>query len=228
MKIDAGTFFIMVGTIAAAGVGGYFLSQKGLIGAPPPSPTPAPTPAPTTSPPASAASSPVAAASSTPPPVSIPDRPACDDNQGTPGECPPIGWSAEEGGCGNFTNKRCNECKQAFMPRVAAAAVDCINKLNARERCDKFRVNLCGHLALMNACLVPEMIKGDDPKQQGSVANLCEGIAKDCASAPQPPPPIDCRQTLAGMNDAGRTRMSQCMKAHCSDLGLLGCEATPP
>jgi hypothetical protein len=226
MKIDAGTFFILVGTIAAAGAGGYFLSQKGIIGGKAPEPPPTPTPTPTTSAPAPSASP--AASTPPPPPVAIPDRPACDDNQGTPGECPPIGWSAEEGGCGNFTNKRCNEFKQAFKPRVAAAAVECINKLNARERCDKFRVNLCGHMALMNACIVPEMIKGDDPKQPNSVSHLCEGIAKDCASAPQPPQTIDCRQTLAGMNETGRTRMSQCMRAHCSDLGLLGCEGTPP
>lgn len=35
----------------------------------------------------------------------------------------------------------------------------------------------------------------------------------------------DCRATLAGMSAQGRDGMVACMKTHCADKGLVGCEA---
>jgi hypothetical protein len=34
----------------------------------------------------------------------------------------------------------------------------------------------------------------------------------------------ECRQLLSGMTDVGRERTRTCMKTHCFDRGLVGCE----
>jgi hypothetical protein len=215
MKVDPGTFFILVGTLAAGGVAGYAASSKRMIPAldnafgrlpdPPPQkvePDPLPTLVDAGVPPPSAA---VDAA---------PPEPPCDDSVGTVGACPPPGYPAKEGGCGSFAHTRCKEIVETTKPRVAEAAVACLNKLTPKERCDPSRVNLCAHLALMNAC--PEK----EPPTE------CETIGAQCSSSPIPPSAADCRQTLSGMNALGRERTMTCMKAHCFDKGLIGCEAT--
>jgi len=91
MHIDAGSFFILVGTLAAGGAGGYVVAQKHVfdgLQAAPPQPTPAPTPAP----------APVPLPSASIAPAPKPAAPVCDDAVGLPGTCPPPGYSAEEGG----------------------------------------------------------------------------------------------------------------------------------
>ena len=214
MKVDPGTFFILVGTLAAGGVAGYAASSKRMIPAldnafgrlpDPPPPSVEPEPRPTIV--DAAAPAPSAAVDAAPP------EPACDDSVGTVGECPPPGFPTKEGGCGSFAHTRCKEIVQTTKPRVAEAAVTCLNKLTPKERCDPNRVNLCGHLALMNAC----------PEKEPLAA--CESIETQCKTSPIPPSPVDCRQTLSGMNEVGRERVVSCMRAHCFDRGLLGCEA---
>ncbi len=173
-----------------------------------------------------------------------PPAPACDDSVGTPEECPSVGPS-DEGLCANVIAKRCADYKAAFKPRVAQQAVACLRQLQASERCDPARVNLCGHVALMSACPDHELpAKGnyvkatgtipasftlvDDPKAVPSpVMATCDSISKICAGqgALQ-----DCQQTVTGMNENGRVSMLTCMTAHCRDRGLIGCEAmqSPP
>jgi hypothetical protein len=172
------------------------------------------------------------------------NAPACDDSQGIPEQCPSVGPS-DEGMCPNVIYKRCQEFKNAFKPRVATQAVACLRALKPAERCDPARINLCGHLALMSACPEPtppakaqlEHKPGEAPPTvtvaadanlpPTPVATACENIVKTCSSQPLGPKLADCRQTLTGFNDAGRTAMVECVNAHCSDRGLFGCEAVP-
>lgn len=219
MQIDVKTFFVLVTTLAAGGAGGWFASEKHLL--PPLEPKKEPPPPP----PPSAA--PVDAGP--PAPTAPPPLPPCDDATGDAGACPAPGFPTIEGGCGSYATVRCGEFKQAMKPRVAEAAVACLAKLTPQERCDPKRVDLCGHEALEGACMEPDMASyvGWDagPPPPDSVTAICAGILSSCASAPIPLSPADCQRTLAGMTRVGRERMQACLKKHCVDKGLLGCEA---
>jgi hypothetical protein len=227
MQIDAKSFFMIVATFAAGGAAGYMASEKHVFAPPPPQPTKDPTPAPS-----------VAAVDAAPPPVATvvdaapaapPPLPACDDSVGKPGDCPPIGLPTEEGGCGAYANKRCNEYKQAMKPRVADSAVTCIAKLTPQERCDPKRIDLCGHVALQNACVEPDMVSyvGWDagPPPANGVTATCTAMIAACTNATVPPSLVDCQRTLAGLNPKGREQMQACVKKHCNDKGFLYCEA---
>lgn len=170
--------------------------------------------------------------------------PACDDLQGVPEECPSVGPS-DEGVCPNVIQKRCSEFKAAMKPRVAAQAVACLRALKANERCDVARINLCGHQALMSACSEPAKAKKGElhaatataparvvmtPESTADTSPLssaCSAILKACGERPLSPSLADCKQTLAGMTESGRSGMVECVSQHCSDRGLLGCEAAP-
>lgn len=169
---------------------------------------------------------------------------ACDDSQGSPGECPSVGPS-DEGVCANVINKRCSEFKAAMKPRVAAQAVACLNALKANDRCDPARINQCGHAALMTACPEPArprkgqltaasatqpvsvVLTSDAAPDPSPVAAACASIQRACGERALAPTPSDCRQTLAGMNDSGRANMVECVSARCVDGGLYACEAVP-
>lgn len=234
MAIDRSNFLLVAGALAAGGVGGWAYHDR----APRMSAAPA-------SAPREAKVIPPAR----PVPVTVLDAriasaPVCDDSQGTPEECPTVGPS-DEGVCANVILKRCQEFKAAFEPKVAAQAVACLRALKPGERCDPARINQCGHLALMAACPEPppptkaqmQSTSGSEPPTvtialdeaapPSPVAKACESIQKSCGSAPLAPTVADCRQTLAGLNDVGRASMVDCVAAHCTDRGLLGCEAVP-
>ena len=227
MTIDRGSFLILVSTLAIGGAAGYVTAEKRLFpaldkwrGRPsettpePPRPIPIPTPIADAAPSAAAAPAPSAA-------------PTCDDSAGMVPECPQPGYPTIEGGCGSFANLRCAELKQAMKPKVAQTAVTCLNKLTPQERCDSARVTLCAHLAFMNAC--PE--RGDaDANASASggahaVTSACEAIIGGCGASPIAPSMAECEQLLSGMNETGRDRTRACMKHHCFDRGLIGCEA---
>jgi hypothetical protein len=219
MKIDPGTFFILVGTLAAGSVAGYAASSKRLVPAldnafgrvpdpPPAKPEPLPSVAPVDAAAPATTASTVADAG--------PVEPPCDDSVGTPADCPAPGYPTVEGGCGSFASTRCKELKESLKPRVAETAVECLNKLKPQERCDANRVNLCAHLALMNSC--PEKKRPAE----------CETIIAACGASPIAPSMSECRQTMAGLNAEGRSRLVGCMRTHCFDKGLLGCVAVKP
>jgi hypothetical protein len=217
MNIDAGSFFILVGTLAAGGGAGYFASQKHVF-----EPRPVAAPTPRELPPPATVSAPIAS-------VAVPAKPApppCDDAVGSPGTCPPPGYSADESGCGALPTKRCNDFKLAMKPRVAERAVACLNALKPGERCDPARLNLCGHVALMSACQEAEDADKDaaDAITSGLTA-VCQTVLQECIATPFGPTLRDCRATLSGMSEAGRSKMALCMKTHCTDKGLLNCEA---
>ena len=215
MNIDKGSFFILVVTLGAGGAGGYFASERHLFVPPPVPAVPPPPPPP-----------PKESASVAPPPPAPKPAPTCDDMVGTPAACPPPIWPSEEGtgGCGTLPTKRCEDYKAAMKPRVAERAVACINGLNAAQKCDPNRLNLCGHTALMSACSIDESpLEADAAPDE--VVTHCNAIIHACEGVSLGPTMRDCRATLPGMNVLGRDKMTACMKTHCTDKGLLFCEA---
>jgi hypothetical protein len=247
VNIERGTFLLLVSTLAIGATGGYVAAERHWFPeldrwrGRTPEPTPEP-PHPT----AVADAAPLVAAAPTPVTAPVPAAPVCDDSVATVGECPPPGYPTVEGGCGSFANVRCGELKQAMKPKVAAAAVACLNKLTPQERCDPARVYLCGHLAFMNACPEREGANagagGNANANAGanampaatttttaadgakSVASICQAIVEGCGTSPVAPSMAECRQLLSGMTDYGRERTRTCMKTHCFDRGLVGCE----
>ena len=220
MNVDRGSFLMLVTTLAAGGGLGYLASEKNVVphlddtrNKPPPPPV-------VPDPPKVVVAD--AAPPAPPPPPAAPPVPVCDDTTGTPGDCPPPGFPAAEGGCGSFAATRCAEFKQAMKPRVAEAAVSCLAKLTPQERCDEKRVNLCGHLALMNGC--PDVAVPD--AGDNVVTTTCKSIIEKCGASPVAPSLAECRQVVNAMNDVGRERMVQCMKKHCFDRSILFCEAS--
>jgi hypothetical protein len=213
MHVDKGAFFLAVSTLAAGGLGGYFASKSGVFerlqspGAAERQPASLETPE-TASASAGAASVEHGA-------------PVCDDMVGTPATCPPIGYSADEGGCEAVPTKRCEVFKRTMKPRIAERAVECLNALSPAQRCDPNRLSTCGHVALMSACPAEDA----GPTASDDLASRCASIVQSCAGTPFGPTVRDCRATLAGMNALGREQMTSCMTDHCADKGLLGCES---
>jgi hypothetical protein len=193
---------MFVTALAIGAAGGYVGSEADLVPhLKKPAPPPAPPPIASTPPPP-----PVVSAA----PVVVDAGPSCDDSVGEPEACPPIGLPTIEGGCGSFASDRCKDFKQQMKPRVAAAAIACLNKLPYGAQCDPKRVDLCAHQALMNAC--------EDKTP------ACDSIAKTCATASVP----ECRLAMSGLKEIGRETLVECTKKHCADKGIVGCEAQPP
>jgi hypothetical protein len=220
MVIDRTSFMVAVGSLVVGGAGGYYAGDRGV----PHQPTPVVgvTELQTPAPPARPMADPVA--TSTAP--AAPPTPVCDDTIGTAGECPAPGYPSEEGvGCGALPTKRCQDFKQTMKPRVAERAVACLSALNQGQRCDGSRLSLCGHLALMNACPQPEgaAVAGVTPTDE--LTTRCASISQSCSASGLGPSARECRATLAGLNTFGRDQIASCMKTHCADKGLVGCEA---
>jgi hypothetical protein len=253
VNIDRGSFLILVSTLAIGATSGYVASEKHVFPAldkwrgRSPEPTPEPP-----HPVVADAAPPVATPPPVPTPPPAPSAPPCDDSVASAGigDCPAPGYPTIEGGCGSFANIRCGELKQAMKPKVAAAAVACLNKLTPQERCDPARVYLCGHLAFMNACperepepttsasaagapaapsaaaaaVVATPGLSAPPPNPKSAAAICQSIVDGCGASPVAPSMAECRQLLSGMTETGRERTRACMKTHCFDRGLVGCE----
>jgi hypothetical protein len=215
MRIDPGTFFILVGTIAASGAGGWVAHERiGPRLQPPPLPPPTPIATPEPSAPPSAKPE--------PPP---PPAPTCDDSSGEIGDCSKVPRGpdpGDEGSC-NLAAVRCVQYRDAFKPKVARAAIRCLERLKGNQICDPIAVNKCGHEALMAAC-PPDPGAGVDAAPT-ELDKSCSELLATCKEALPGPTLADCKQTLSGLNDVGRRKMAACMKQHCDARGLYGCEA---
>jgi len=64
---------------------------------------------------------------------------------------------------------------------------------------------------------------GASPTDELSVR--CAAIEQGCSATGFKPTARECRATLAGLNAFGRDQMASCMRTHCGDKGLVGCEA---
>jgi hypothetical protein len=208
MNVDRASFYATLAALAVGGAGGYYAGDQRLLrSAEKAQPI--------------GAAEPQASAVSVKPP---PPTPVCDDSIGAPAACPAPGYSADEGqpGC-MLATKRCADFKQSMKPRVAELAVACLDALTPSQRCDANRVAYCGHAALMAAC------NDVEPPAQTNTADdvgaTCTAISVACGGAALAPSTRDCRATLVGLTTLGREQMASCMKAHCTDKGLLGCEA---
>jgi hypothetical protein len=221
MLIDRGIFFLSLSSLAVGGVGGYVASEKNVLphlaGSSHESPSPSKTEL--SSAPAPASANLVAVAAPVASPAPMAQAPACDDSVGEAEACPRMPAPTAEGAvtCGGAATTRCADFKVTMKPRVAQAAVACLNKLTAAERCDPKRVELCGHLALMNAC--------DDTAATSAIASTCEKIVQTCGASPLAPSQNECRLAMTGLREVGREAMLDCAKKHCFDKGVLGCEA---
>jgi hypothetical protein len=102
-----------------------------------------------------------------------------------------------------------------MKPRVAAAAIACLNKLGGAS-CDPKRIELCAHTALMNAC---------DDSSAPTVTQSCDAISTTCGSNISKQ---ECTMAMSGLRETGREAMADCAKRHCNDKGILGCEAPVP
>lgn len=202
MQVDRGGYLMFLTAIAIGAAGGYVGAEKDLL---PHLKRPEP-PEPPPPPPVASAPPPVVSAA----PAVGDAGPSCDDSVGEPEACPPIGLPTVEGGCGSFASDRCKDFKQRMKPRVAAAAIACLNQLPPAARCDPKRVELCGHQALMNACADP--------------APACDTITTACASASV----AECRLAMSGLREIGRESLVDCAKKHCADKGIVGCAVQPP
>jgi hypothetical protein len=211
VNIDKGSFLLALGTIAAGTAGGYFVGDRGLLRQ-----TSAPGGVAEAQPSSGAAPGPSAMAAS---------RPVCDDMVGFTAACPPPGYPAEEGGCGAFAPRRCEDFKQTMKPRVAEHAVACLNSLSAAQRCDPNRVNLCAHAALMSACSPLDSAAASGAPADDDVEVRCAALVQGCGGVSVAPTMRECRATLAGLSVLGRDRLVTCMRTHCSDKGLAGCAA---
>jgi hypothetical protein len=217
MHIDRASFFLALGAFAAGGAGGYLAGERRMIGKSPSDASPAAVPEAPRAAPVMSVEKPAPSA------IAAPRAPLCDDSVGSPGACPAIPHPSDEGGCPSIAAKRCVDFKESMKPRIAERAVACLNALTPAERCDPARVNLCGHVALMSSCDV--VAPPTDAGTGDDVASRCQSIRERCGTSGVSPAPHDCRATLAGLTSTGRDRMVQCVTAHCSDKGLLGCEA---
>lgn len=212
MQVERGRFLLFVSAMAAGGAAGYLLSEKDVVphladSAHNPKPV-AMVQVPDSPAPVLTGQTELTSAKAA--------KPACDDATGDPGPCPPIGLPTEEGGCGALAATRCNDFKKSMKPRVAEAAVACLNRLKGGELCDPKRIDLCAHNALMSAC--------DDSSAQ-SVTESCDSIATTCGASISKQ---ECSLAMSGLRETGREAMTDCAKKHCNDKGILGCESISP
>jgi hypothetical protein len=218
MVIDRTSFLVTVGSLLVGGAGGYYAGERNVLQLSPQvagvtdlQPPSRPSPAPVAT----------SAAPAAPPP------PVCDDTVGTAGDCPAAIYPSDEGvgGCGALPTKRCQDFKQTMKPRVAERAVACLNALNPGLRCDATRLNLCAHSALMNACPEPEGTAVAGVPATDDLSARCAALVQGCGATSLAPSVRECRATLAGLSVFGRDQMATCMKTHCADKGLVGCES---
>jgi hypothetical protein len=104
-----------------------------------------------------------------------------------------------------FPSQRCQTYIADFDPKVAAAAVGCMNKLTGKQLCDSSQAYACGNESLQQAC--------NDP----TTAQLCQVAATPCKVGAE-----DCVVMLSGLNSAGQTAVAQCVAQGCS-AGLYSC-----
>src|ERR1700749_1288902 len=108
MVIEKSGFLLMAGSVGAGGAGGWLMRDSRAH-----HPQLDETPVVKTTPENTAQPATVA---TQPTPVVAPG-PMCDDNTGSPADCPAVG-PADEGVCTNLAARRCADFKSAFKPKV--------------------------------------------------------------------------------------------------------------
>ncbi len=132
----------------------------------------------------------------------------CDDSMAAAVDCSKI-----TSACEGVTAQQCGVATTDFKPRVAAAAVGCLNALPSTATCDA--VGKCLDSALAGAC------------SDASAASLCDQLVMSCNRPPAHP--LDaaaCHKLVDGINAKGRTLLQQnCTGATegVCPLGLRAC-----
>lgn len=104
-----------------------------------------------------------------------------------------------------FMAQRCAVYASHFDPKVAAAAVACMNGLTGAAACDSMQAYNCGKNALTQAC--------PDP----TVDQLCQIASTPCKIAQN-----DCITMVSGLSSPGQDAVATCISQGCS-AGLYSC-----
>jgi hypothetical protein len=182
------------------------------IPTPIPTPVPAPTPAPTPTPTASPTASPVAPSykGANPydgTPIAAQSCSAAENAVGTPGRC---ALKAPGPTCESFgdTVKECPTMTSLLKPKVAQAAIDCLNRKSGTKDICEFNVtSICAYEALASACLDP------------AARTLCNGVMARCGAGPRgnynKMTRDACEAGVSGIADARRKKFVSCITEFC-------------
>lgn len=97
----------------------------------------------------------------------------------------------------------CQRYEQNFRPAVAAAAISCLESLDASEPCNRCGLTQCGMKALESA--------------EGSVDPACSEVETRCEGMGEL-----CELYSRGLNDPGRERFRRCLIEECG-IGVRFC-----
>ncbi|HEY8039006.1 MAG TPA: hypothetical protein VIF15_04400 [Polyangiaceae bacterium] len=147
---------------------------------------------------------PIPSGGGTTPPTPTPTGSCLDANTATVPACALQAMGSTCSG-NTFPAGKCAVYAADFDPKVAAAAVTCMNGLSGAQLCDSMQTYNCGKTALAQAC--------PDP----SVTQLCAIAATSCKSTA-----ADCTAMLSGLNDKGKQAVASCIAQGCS-AGLYSC-----
>jgi hypothetical protein len=90
-------------------------------------------------------------------------------------------------------------------PKVAAAAVNCMEAMTSEQICHAMGSYDCGKQALSEACA------------DTGLSQMCEIAAKSCKTTAN-----DCTALLSGLNDAAKQEVARCISRGCQ-AGLYSC-----
>lgn len=219
MHVDRERFLVFVGTLAAIGCGNGSAQQQTV--APVQVPEPVATMHPIAPPSATPSPDPVATKEPDPEPVPTPTGPpnpydgtpvtaqTCDPALNAKGAAPKCAIKAPPGPtCESIgdTKKECPTMTSLLKPRVAQAAIECMNKRSGTDGICEFNVSsICAYEAFGSACLDP------------TAKTACNGVMKKCG----PPDPHNkmarstCEAAVSGIADGKRTKFISCISELC-------------
>jgi hypothetical protein len=229
VKIDRDRFLVLTASIASVVVGCATEAPPQPIAAAPPPPLPPPAPtviyvmvpaAPMAIPTPSAPQTPQTAQTPPASPVTTPPDPykgtpihgqTCDPALNMKGKAPvcavrpPPGPTCESLG---DTRAECPTLTGLFKPRIAQAAIECLNRRSGTKDICEFNVSsICAYEALQSACIEPY------------AKAACTKVMARCG--PQPKSHYNkmtqdaCEAGVSGVADAKRARFLSCISESC-------------
>ena len=218
MKINRSAFFAITGALSVACV----VHEGPPPPAPPPPPVAAATPASTPAQPAAHPATPPpppppATHAATPPAPPAPPAPASAKKEVIvpirPANCLGEEAAATVPTCtiacaaNPAVGQKCAAYAVNFDPKIAAAAITCMNGLKAATGCnDMSSAYACGKSALAQAC-----------PDTNTVGQLCQIAATPCKISA-----TDCVTMISGLNQKGQDAVASCVAKGCTN-GLYSC-----
>ncbi len=101
-----------------------------------------------------------------------------------------------------------------------------LSEANAESDSRRADANASGTIAASANEKLPSSVgPAAEGAKTGVAAHQCHAIIEQCGASPIAPSTTECRQIMSGMTETGRDWTMACMKKHCFDRGLVGCEA---